>query len=117
MTLPKRGPEPGPPRAIDLTSKPTDAWLATWVGGIVLPVALLAYGVTATVARHAIIVNLRYYRHLDPLGKSPWIDFVGREGDFFGLAIIFVTLSIHFHWFWSSHPKLVYFYDPLLSLA
>jgi len=117
MMLPTRGREPAPPRAIDIASKPTDAWLATWVGGIMLPVVLVGYGVTSTVARNAIIPNLRYYGHLDPLGKSPWIDFAGREGVLLGLASIFLGLSIHFHWFWSRHPKLVYFYDPLRYAA
>ncbi|TWT65008.1 hypothetical protein [Allorhodopirellula solitaria] len=117
MTLPKRGPDRVSPRAIDLASVPVDHWFTTWVAGMLFPVALFVCGLTVSLTPHAKIPNLRYFRHLDPLGNSLWIELLGWEAVSFGLMTMSLALAMHFHWFWSVHPKLVFLFDPLRHAA
>lgn len=116
MTLPSSGRNQPSQRATDLASVPPDAWFTTWVAGVLFPLIVAFYGVRAVIARHATLLNLRYYKHSVSI-DTPWLEFSGREGVLIGLFAVFAALAMHFNWFWRAHPRLVYFHDPLRYAA
>ena len=71
-------------------------------GGILLPLVILAYGVSCLVSGEACLPG-KTGVDLKVTGTPAWT---------FSLAAIMVALSVHFHYFWLSQPRLARFYQP-----
>jgi hypothetical protein len=74
----------------DWADIPASGPLPQWLGGIIIPVALLAYGISRIVVRHAILG-----------GRIP-IDLHGPTAVALGIASLSLGVFLHCHYFWGN---------------
>jgi len=80
------------------SNDPEPSFWGKWFGGLVVPVLLVYYGGRCCVLREAVL-----------RGRGNVMTVYGAEAVALGLAWIFGALFLHFHYFWTTSPRLAYF--------
>lgn len=75
----------------DLVDIPAAGPLPKWVGGIIVPIAAIAYGVPCLITGHGVMGN-----------RQTATDLYGPDAIAFGLACVAVGLFMHCHFFWGN---------------
>jgi len=78
-------------------AKPPSGWKEMWIGGIVLALIPVAYGVYCLYTRHAYFPRRR---------GGPVLDLQGWEAVVLAVAYIAIGAFLHFEFFWGRRPRL-----------
>jgi hypothetical protein len=80
-----------------LEDQPTQGWFYKWILGIVIPLGLVAYGVSAIISRRA------------DYGTNISMELHGVNAIAYGIALISAAVFMHCHYFWGNIYDQVWF--------
>jgi hypothetical protein len=69
---------------------PASGPIAKWFGGMIVPLALIAYGITCIITQHGIV------------GSRTPLELHGMKAVALGIATVSIALFLHCHYFWGN---------------
>jgi hypothetical protein len=81
-----------------------------WVVGAGLAFLTFAYGVSCMITQIATVPRVRF-RGMGGMHQGMFTEIGGNAAVAYGLLGVFVSLFIHFQWFWGNHPTLSRYYE------
>lgn len=92
-------PPHGLPGGADSLDKPPEGGtIQMWLSGVVFALVPTVYGVRCLAAGATTII-----------GRRGWLTVTGWPGIAFGITFVSLGLLMHFHYFWSVHPRLCHY--------
>jgi hypothetical protein len=101
--------------AEDLAGPPAEGIVATWGGGLILPIAAIGYGLYCIVTGEATIPNFTLGPVVGGIARTKVVQDAAATS--LGLVLCFVGCFAHFHWFWGNHRRLCRYYEPAQVVA
>ncbi len=93
-----------------ITDPPRGGYAQMWVVGAGLAVLTFAYGVSCVITQRATVPRVRV-RAMGGMHQGMFTEIDGNAALAYGVLAVFVSLFIHFQWFWGNHPKLSRYYE------
>ena len=93
-----------------ITDPPRGGRPQMWVVGAGLAVLTMAYGVSCVIAQSATVPRVRV-RGIGGMHQGMFTEIGGNAAVAYGILAVFVSLFIHFQWFWGNHPRLSIYYE------
>ena len=93
-----------------LTDAPRGGRLQKWVVGAGLAFITMIYGISCVITQRATVPKARV-RGLGGLNQGMFTELGGNAAIVFCILVMFISLFMHFQWFWGNHPRLSAYYE------
>ncbi len=93
-----------------ITNPPRGGRPQMWIVGAGLAFLTLIYGVSCMITQTATVPRVRI-RGMGGMHQGMFTEIGGNSAVAYGLIAVFVSLFIHFQWFWGNHPTLSRYYE------
>jgi len=93
-----------------LTDPPSGGRAQMWIVGAGLASLTMIYAFSCVITQRATVPRGRF-RGMGGMHQGLFTEIVGTAALQFGILLMFISLFMHFQWFWGNHPRLSTFYE------